>query len=180
DSLRTPIARSWAARSWKVTPSVSLRPKVGSPLSSRAQLPRQVPSMGSTAPTPTTRVGWRASGPTIDRANPVVRTFTVEAGVIGSEAFTDQSTLPSWSATTTPQSPGAALFALPYHSSICAETATCAAAGVQIPDSRARRKRRRISRRYARSVRKVQWATFATPGRQTGGRSAARDLELAG
>ena len=58
-------------------------------MSSSAQRPSQAPVAGFTRPDPTTRVARRASPPTTVRANPVVRSLTVDAGTIGSVGFTD-------------------------------------------------------------------------------------------
>ena len=51
---------------------------------------------------PTTRVGRRAVPPSTLRAKPVVKSFTVEAGINGWSGFMLQSIRPAWSATAMP------------------------------------------------------------------------------
>ncbi len=114
-SLRTPIAASCWASSASIGPPRPVRSRVGSPLSSSAQPPSHCPVAGFTCPLPTTRVARRASLPTTVRAKPVVSNLTVEAGTIGSDAFTDHSTSPELSAITTPHRPGADRVVWAYH-----------------------------------------------------------------
>ena len=52
------------------------------------------PVPGSNDPMPTTRVGRRAPPPSTLRANPVVNSFTVEAGMSGASGFTLHSIWP--------------------------------------------------------------------------------------
>ena len=117
-SFFTPAPASWSARSYSVGPEPSARSSDGSPLSSSAQLPIHSPLTGSSEPTPTTRVGRRAAPPSTLRANPVVKSFTVDAGMNGWSGFTLQRVRPDWSAIAMPHSPGAERSERWYHDPI--------------------------------------------------------------
>jgi hypothetical protein len=78
-----PLLASWSARSYKLGPEPCARSSVGSPFSSRAQVPTQAPVSASRPPVPTTLVERRAAPPSTLRANPVVNSLTVEAGTRG-------------------------------------------------------------------------------------------------
>jgi hypothetical protein len=62
-------------------------------------------------------VGRRAVPPSTLRANPVVKSLTVEAGMSGRSGFRLQSIRPDSSVTAMPHSPGAERLAWPYHES---------------------------------------------------------------
>ena len=71
-----------------------------------------------------------------ERANPVVRSLTVEAGTNGTSRLTDQRIFPVWSATATPQRPRASLWAIGYQLATCSSTQeplVCAASGGAVP-----------------------------------------------
>ena len=94
-SLRTPAPASCMARSYSVGPDPSARSSDGSPFTSSAQLPIHSPLTESSEPTPTMRVGRRAIPPSTLRANPVVNSLTVDAGMSASSGSTLQSTCPT-------------------------------------------------------------------------------------
>src|SRR5687767_9790611 len=112
-----PLLASWSARSYKVGPEPCARSRVGSPLSSSAQVPTQAPDSASSPPVPSTRVDRLAVPPSTLRANPVVNSLTVEAGTSGSAALTPQSIRPCSSATAMPHLPAVRRDVDSYHAS---------------------------------------------------------------
>ena len=125
-----PRAASCWARSASWGPCRVARSSDRSPFISKAQVPSQSPVVGSTMPVPTTRVARRALPPSVLRANPVVKSLTVEAGRSGWSSATLQKMRPVWSAIAMPHWPGARRLARLYQESRarCTSASLCALA----------------------------------------------------